>query len=154
MCKYFNEPKANEITSVRESEISSSYCTTSVINCLLYIRYFKTVAPQSLVFRGTSTMHLRILLSRTMHGALERSIWENIERSHNTEILKGKFPTYNIYIYNVYTRAHNITEFATYIESSVSEIFVMCCVFIVSLLSPQRIFLARYWHRQCHKGEM
>ncbi len=114
MCKYFNEPKTNEITSVRESEISSSYCTTSVINCLLYIRYFKTVAPQSLVFRGTSTMHLRILLSRTMHGALERSIWENIERSHNTEMLKGKFPTYNIYIYNVYTRAHNITEFATY----------------------------------------
>ena len=52
---YFYELKASE-RNKHESEISFPYCTTSVINCLLYIGYFS----ERVTFRGNPAILLEV----------------------------------------------------------------------------------------------
>ncbi len=86
MGKYFTSTQ-NIFTSQRrvemwrESKISFPYCTTSVISDLLLFEFFST---------GYNAFSLILLATRALQGAynINRTIWENTERSRDAEIFK------------------------------------------------------------------
>ncbi len=87
MGKYFTSTQ-NIFTSQRrvkmwrESKISFPYCTTSVISDLLLLCNFSQ--PVTIQFS------LILLATRALQGAynINRTIWENTERSRDAEIFK------------------------------------------------------------------
>ncbi len=87
MGKYFTSTQ-NIFTSQRrvkmwrESKISFPYCTTSVICDLLLLRNFSQ--PVTIQFS------LILLATRALQRAynINRTIWENTERSRDAEIFK------------------------------------------------------------------
>ncbi len=101
MGKYFTSTQ-NIFTSQRrvkmwrESKISFPYCTTSVISDLLLLLNFSQ--PVTIQFS------LILLATRALQGAynINRTIWENTERSRDAEIFKYKYQSCNKYIYILY----------------------------------------------------